>query len=246
MIAALGQTLVDVIRDLLPIGLMLAVFQGLIVRKPLQQAAQVMIGLGLLIAGLTLVLFGLENTVFPLGQQVAASLAKTTNGSGTTALLQLYLFLGTLGFAAALAEPTLTAVTHRAAQLSGGTINPWGLRLAVAIGIGLGACLGLLRMILGLPLFPLLALLFVILWWQARRTPKILVNLALDSGVVTISTVSAPLLVAVGIGVAAQIGRDGQVTDGFGLLAVTAAGPALTLMLYAQLAHGRSQHQSSL
>lgn len=238
--------LLEVIRDLLPIGLILAAFQGLVLRRPLRRAPQVALGVALLILGLALVLYGLENTVFPLGRQVAAGLAESLAGNSQIGLMRLFLFLATLGFAAALAEPVLTAVAHRAAQLSGGTINPWGLRLAVALGIGLGACLGLARMLLGLPLFPLLASLFAILWWQARLTPKTMVNLALDSGVVTISTLTAPLLVAVGIGVATQLGgmSGSSTTDGFGLLAVTAAGPALTVMLYAQLAHRRGSTTS--
>lgn len=243
MNASLLDILLGVIRDLMPIVLILGVFQGLILRRPLRRAGQVVIGLGLLIAGLTLVLYGLENTVFPLGRQVASSLASAATGTDKAALAYLFLFLATLGFAAALAEPVLTTVAHRAAQLSGGTINPWGLRLAVAIGIGLGACLGLLRMLLGLPLFPLLAVLTIILWWQARITPKSMINLALDSGPVTISTVTAPLLVAVGIGAAAQLGNtNGQTSDGFGLLAVTAIGPAITVMLYAQIAQWRNRH----
>lgn len=229
----------DVIRDLLPIGLILAVFQGLVLRRALRRAAQVVLGLGLLISGLVLVLYGLENTVFPLGRQVASGLAEAATDTDKAAVLRLFVFLATLGFAAALAEPVLTTVAHRAAQLSGGTMNPWGLRIAVAIGIGLGACLGLARTLLGLPLFPLLAALFVIIWWQARRTPKSMINLALDSGVVTISTVTAPLLVAVGLGVAARLETT---ADGFGLLAVTAAGPAISLMLYARLAAWRNRH----
>lgn len=235
-----GGVLLTVISDLLPIALVLAAFQGLVLRRPLRRPAQVAVGLGLLVFGLALVLYGLENTVFPLGREVAGTLAAAAVPATAMSMAQLYLFLGALGFAATLAEPVLTTVAHRASQLSGGAIQPWGLRLAVAVGIGFGACLGLLRMMLGLPLFPLLAVLFVILYLQARVTPRLVINLALDAGVVTISTVTAPLLVAVGIGVATQL-EGGSAVDGFGLLAVTAVGPALTVMAYAQLAVWRGR-----
>lgn len=242
MMAEAWGALLAVISDLLPIVLVLAAFQGLVLRRPLRRPAQVAAGLGLLVIGLALVLYGLENTVFPLGREVAGALAAAAAHATVMGMVQLYLFLGTLGFAAALAEPVLTTVAHRASQLSGGAIQPWGLRLAVAAGIGLGACIGLLRMMLGLPLFPLLAVLFVILYLQARVAPRLVINLALDTGVVTISTVTAPLLVAVGIGVAAQL-EGGSATDGFGLLAVTAVGPALTVMAYAQLAVWRGRRE---
>lgn len=241
MIAAALDSLLAVMGDLLPIALVLAVFQGLILRRPLRRPEQVITGLVLLVGGLALVLYGLENTVFPLGRMVAASLATGLAGGSGSSIAMLYLFIATLGFAAALAEPVLTTVAHRASQLSGGSIQPWGLRIAVAFGIGLGACLGLLRMMLGWPLFPLLACLFVVLFLQARLAPRIIINLALDTGVVTISTVTAPLLVAVGIGVAGQL-EGGSAGDGFGLLAVTAIGPAVSVMVYGQLASWRGRH----
>jgi hypothetical protein len=240
MIAQAVQVLLAVIADLLPIALVLAAFQGMVLRRPLRRPARVAVGLCMLVAGLALVLYALDAVVFPLGREVADTLAAAAIRAPTAGVAQLYLFLGVLGFAAALAEPVLTAVAHRAAQLSGGAIRPWGLRVAVASGIGLGACLGLLRMRLGVPLFPLLALLFFVLYLQARATPRLVINLALDSGVVTISTVTAPLLVAVGLGVANRL-EGGGVTDGFGLLAVTAVGPALTVMGYAQLAAWRAR-----
>lgn len=234
------KLLLSVIGDLLPIALVLAVFQGLVLRRRLRRPAQIVIGLLLLILGLALVLRGLEGTVFPLGREVAGALAARASADEAGALIMLYLFVAALGFAAALAEPVLTTVAHRAAQLSSGAIQPWGLRLAVAIGIGLGACLGLLRMLLGWPLFPLLAVLFIVLYLQTRFAPRMIVNLALDTGVVTISTVTAPLLVAVGIGMAMQL-EGGSAANGFGLLAVTAIGPAVTVMIYAQLAAWRGR-----
>lgn len=187
-----GKILLSVVGDLLPIVVVLAIFQGLVLRRPVRRPMQIAIGLILLIAGLALVLHGLENTVFPLGRVVAEGLAAGLGEATPGRVFWLYLFIGALGFAAALAEPVLTAVVHRATQLSSGAIRPWGLRLAVATGIGLGACLGLLRMMLDWPLFPVLLVLFVVLYLQAQVTPRMIVNLALDAGVVTISTVTAP------------------------------------------------------
>lgn len=235
-----AKMLLAVVLDLLPIAGILAAFQGLVLRRMPRHPQKIILGLGLLIAGLVMVLAGLEGLVFPLGQEVAGSLALATAGGSLGTWALLFGFLAVLGFAAALAEPVLTTVAHRAQQLSGGTINPWGLRVAVAVGIGLGACLGLLRMIMAWPLFYLLIVLFLLLYVQARFTPKILVNLALDSGVATISTVTAPLLVAVGIGVASQL-AGASAMDGFGLLIVTAIGPAISLMAYAQLAAWRAK-----
>ncbi|OQC09921.1 MAG: hypothetical protein BWX79_01371 [Alphaproteobacteria bacterium ADurb.Bin100] len=187
MIAHAARVLLAVLRDLLPIAVVLAVFQGALLRRPLRRPARVLIGLCMLVPGLALVLYGLETLVFPLGSEVAGTLTAAAGETPGAGVAWLYLFLGVLGFAAALAEPVLTAVAHRAAQLSAGTIRPWGLRVAVASGIGLGACLGLLRMRLGVPLFPLLAALFVVLYLQARATPRLVINLALDAGVVTIA-----------------------------------------------------------
>ena len=147
-----------------------------------------------------------------------------------------YIFAFCIGFSATIAEPALIAVAMKAHQVSGGAIHVWGLRLAVAVGSGTGVALGTLRIVLGLPLPYFILAGYVVVMIQTNFAPRRIIPLAFDSGGVTTSTVTVPLVAALGLGLAEQIpGRD-PVIDGFGLIAFAVLFPMITVMGYTQLA----------
>ena len=250
---AVSDALLSTVRDVIPIMVIILGFQSLVLRRGLPQWPRLLIGFACVILGLSLFLVGLEVALFPLGTTMAQQLAdpafvlpeRLESGEGIDGSVRVvpwyryywtYLFAWTIGFSATIAEPALLAVAIKAHEVSGGTIQVWGLRVAVAIGCGLGVMLGALRIVLGWPL-PMVILggyLFVIV--QTLVAPKMIVPLAYDSGGVTTSTITVPIIAALGLGLATQIpGRD-PLVDGFGMIALAVLFPMTTVMGYAQLA----------
>lgn len=247
LLEALASSLAATVRDVLPIALVIVVAQVFVLRRSVPDVGRVVLGFVYVVAGLAVFLVGLELGLFPLGQKMARQLA-------SPAFLQLapaaaghaapwhaygwtYLFAFSIGFSATIAEPALIAVALKANQVSGGTINVWGLRVAVAIGAGIGVALGTLRIVTGvsLPHFMLAGYCFVVI--QTWLAPRQIVPLAFDSGGVTTSTVTVPLVTALGLGLAEQIPSRDPLVDGFGLIALAVLFPMITVMGYAQLAH---------
>ena len=140
-----------------------------------------------------------------------------------------------IGFAAAIAEPALLAVAMKAHDVSGGAISVWGLRIAVALGAGIGVSLGTYRIITGLPLQYFIMVGYVVVVLQTIWAPKLIIPLAYDSGGVTTSTVTVPLIAALGLGLAETIPGRSPLLDGFGLVAITALFPIISVLTYAQL-----------
>jgi hypothetical protein len=152
----------------------------------------------------------------------------------------VYLFAAIIGFSATLAEPSLIAVAYKANQASRGTIRPWGLRLVVALGVAAGISLGTFRIVTGTSLVLYIAIGYLVVLVQTIFAPKPIIPLAYDSGGVTTSSVTVPLVTALGLGLSASIpGRD-PVLDGFGLIAFASLFPMITVMGYAQLAGWRA------
>ncbi len=236
--ATLQATLIDVV----PIALVIAVFQLLVLRRPVPRLGQVVAGFGMVVLGLALFLLGLEKALFPLGQSMALQLTEVAaHGWGDYYLT--YLFAFAMGTATAIAEPALIAVAQKAEEVSGGAIQAVGLRWAVALGVGTGVAVGTFRIVAGLPLpyFILAGYLIVVL--QTFWTPKKIVPLAYDSGGVATSTVTVPLVAALGMGLASRVpGRD-PLVDGFGLIAFAALFPVMTVMGYAQMAEWWNKRQ---
>jgi len=145
-------------------------------------------------------------------------------------------FAAGVGFATTLAEPALLAVALKAQHISGGTINAWGLRLAVSIGVAFGAALGTFRIISGIELYYLLFAGYAVVIVQTLFTPKLIVALAYDSGPVTTSTVTVPLLTALGLGLASTVPGRNPLLDGFGMIAFAGLFPVIAVLGYAQLA----------
>ena len=233
------------ITDVLPIAAVIICFQLFVLRQSIPNLKSVLTGFAYVLAGLTLFLVGLEEALFPLGNLMAqqltdpAFLRSTVEDAG--AVLQwddykwVYLFAACIGFSTTIAEPSLIAVAIKANQVSAGAISVWGLRIAVAIGAATGITLGSFRIITGTPLHYYIITGYIIVVIQTAFAPRSIIALAYDSGGVTTSTVTVPLVAALGLGLASTIPGRSPLLDGFGLIAFTALFPILSVMAYAQL-----------
>lgn len=229
------SSLLATLRDVAPICLLIAGFQLFVLRRRVARLPRVLWGFAFVIVGLALFLLGLEMALFPLGEAMAVQLTAAPAQSWTDYSLT-YLFAFSMGAATAIAEPALIAVAHKAETVSGGAIQAQGLRWAVALGVGCGVAVGALRIVLGIPLAYFISAAYLIVILQTFFTPKQIVPLAYDSGGVATSTVTVPLITALGLGLANRVpGRD-PLIDGFGLVAFAALFPIMTVMAYAQLA----------
>jgi len=234
---AMGKSLLGACRDLAPIILVIAVFQVLVLRQPFPELLSVLIGLGLVIVGLALFVVGLDIGLFPLGETLAEEFAR--KGS----LFWLLLFSFALGAGTTVAEPALIAVTKEGAlaaseagliSTSPQTIEHYalGVRLTVALAVGVAIVVGVLRILRGWPLPFLIVGGYVLVMLMTLFAPEEIVGLAYDSGGVTTSTVTVPLVTALGVGLARAIrGRD-PVTDGFGLIALASLTPMIFVMIF--------------
>jgi hypothetical protein len=148
----------------------------------------------------------------------------------------IYIFSASIGFATTLAEPALLAVALKAEQISGGTIGAWGLRISVAIGVGIGIALGTFRIISGLPLYLFLIAGYAIVLIQTKFAPKLIIGLAYDTGAVTTSMVTVPMITALGLGLATAVPGRNPALDGFGLIAFACLFPIIAVLGYAQIA----------
>ena len=240
-----GYTLLGMLRDVLPIAAILFGFQVLVLRRPIKDPARVAMGMVLVLLGLTLFLEGLEIALFPLGRLMADQLTApgfiygaagvASDGVQWLDYLWVYAFAGAIGFATTVAEPALLAVAIKANQVSGGTITVRGLRYAVAIGVAVGVALGAFRIVTGTPLHWYIIAGYIVVIVQTAVAPKLMIPLAYDSGGVTTSTVTVPLVAALGLGLAETIPGRSPMLDGFGLIAFASLFPIMAVMGYAQL-----------
>ena len=221
-----ASTLAATILDVAPIISILVVFQVLFLRHKLPNLRRIAIGFLYVVGGLALFLVGLEEALFPLGRTMAVQLtaAEFTGAAADVAThwqdyLWVYAFAAAIGFATTIAEPALIAVSLKAHDISGGAINVVGLRVAVAFGVAVGVALGAFRIVTGtsLPLYIIAGYVIVIL--QTFWSSKTIVPLAYDTGGVTTSTVTVPVVAALGLGLASTIPDRSPLIDGFGLIA---------------------------
>lgn len=244
---SLAQTLVDV----LPIALILFVFQAFVIRRRVANLRRVLIGFVYVLVGLTLFLQGLDQALFPLGRLMAEQLTDPAFIYGSLDQVAdivrwqdyywVYLFAFSLGFATTVAEPALIAVALKANQVSGGAIGVWGLRLAVALGVATGIALGTFRIVTGLPLHYFIIAGYIVVVIQTFLAPRMIIPLAYDSGGVSTSTVTVPLVAALGLGLAQAVPGRNPLMDGFGLIAFACLFPMVTVMAYAQLSEFRAR-----
>ena len=239
------RTILSTAGDVLPIVIFIFGFQAWVIRRPLPHFRRLLAGLAFVIVGLGLFLIGLDLALFPLGESMARQLTAPEQllgvgdvaGSGHhwTAYAWVYVFAVAIGFSTAIAEPALLAVAMKAHSVSGGAISVRGLRVAVALGAAVGVGLGCYRIIAGLPLPTFIIFGYVVVILQTAWAPKLIVPLAYDSGGVTTSTVTVPMITALGLGLAAALpGRD-PLLDGFGLVASACLFPIVSVLAYAQL-----------
>lgn len=242
---SLWYSLQSTIFDVAPILIILLVFQVLVLRKQPPHLRRVMLGFLYVLLGLALFLVGLEKALFPLGEIMAKQLTanamqRFVDGDGTTApawghFVWVYVFAAAIGFSTTVAEPALIAVTLKAGEVSGGTLDPRRLRVAVAIGVAIGVALGTFRIVTGTPLPYYIIAGYVIVIAQTAFAPRAIIPLAYDSGGVTTSTVTVPLVTALGLGLASTIPGRSPLIDGFGLIAFASLFPMMSVMAYAQI-----------
>ncbi len=248
-ISGLAEALFGTLLDVLPIVTIMLIFQLLVLRQPIPNLKRVAVGFVYVVLGLALFLVGLERALFPLGRTMAQQLTDPEFlRDGPDDVLDwadyywVYLFAAAIGFATTIAEPSLIAVARKAREVSGGTVGEWGLRIAVAVGVALSVAVGAFRIVSGTPLYLYMMAGYVIVVVQTMFAPPMIVPLAYDSGGVTTSTVTVPLVTALGLGLAATVPGRSPLLDGFGLIALASLFPMMTLMAYAQIGTWRERH----
>ena len=235
------QRTVETLRDLAPIIVVIAFFQIVVLRQPFPNLESVAVGLLCVIAGLTLFIQGLESGLFPLGEALAQGFAR--KGS-LTALLA---FAFCLGFGTTVAEPALIAIAAEAAEVAAeaGAINDsdqaratyaFELRMVVAVAVGAAIVLGVLRILKGWPIHRLIIGGYVLVTAMTLFAPEEIIGIAYDSGGVATSTITVPLVTALGVGLATSIRGRNPMIDGFGLIAFASLTPIICVLAYGMVA----------
>lgn len=255
LLLSIGMTLLATLRDVLPIAAIIFGFQLLVLRRPVPKLKRVLVGFVYVLIGLALFLVGLEQALFPLGKLMAQQLTdpafiyggveKVAAAIHWTDYKWVYLFAAAIGFATTIAEPSLIAVAIKANSVSGGSIGVWGLRIAVAIGVAVGIALGTFRIVTGTPLHYYIIAGYVVVIVQTVFAPRLIIALAYDSGGVTTSTVTVPLVAALGLGLASTVPGRSALIDGFGLIAFASLFPMITVMGYAQISAWRARRMEN-
>nr|WP_282450828.1 DUF1538 domain-containing protein [Marinobacter bryozoorum] len=220
------------LKNLLPIVVVVAFFQALVLQQVPDNLASMTVGLLIVAAGVALFLQGLDLSIFPVGKSLSNQFAR----KGSVPLLLGFGFA--LGFSAVVAEPALIAVAMQAQEISGGQIDAFTLRMLVAVSVGVVTALGVFRTIFGFPLHWFMItgyIMVVIVTWFA---PAEIVGLAYDSGGVTTNVVTVPLIAALGIGLATSIRGRNPLIDGFGLVALAVMVPMITVQVYGIFVYG--------
>ncbi|WP_114786577.1 DUF1538 domain-containing protein [Vibrio tetraodonis] len=236
-VAALLKAFLGSLRDLLPIVAVIAFFQLIVLQEPLPNMLSILFGLVLVVMGLTFFIFGLEMGLFPIGESMAQAFAR----KGSVAWLMLFAFC--LGFGTTVAEPALTAVSAEAAQVAaeGGMIAANeasmdsyanGLRYTVALSVGVAIMLGVLRILRGWSIQCMIIGGYIGVVVLTMFAPESIIGVAYDSGGVTTSTITVPLVTALGVGLASAIKGRNPMLDGFGLIAFASLLPMMFVMVY--------------
>jgi hypothetical protein len=234
---ALSKDALSSLRDLAPIVVVIAIFQIFVIQEPVHGFLSLIFGALLVVAGLAFFIFGLRIALFPIGEEIAHSLAR--KGSA----FWLFTFAFVLGFGTTIAEPALLAVAEEAAKVAvgAGSIEntesaianyALGLRLVVALSVGAALLLGVLRILKNWPLPLMIIGGYILVVVITTIAPQEIVGIAYDSGGVTTSTVTVPLVTALGVGLASSLKGRNPMTDGFGLIAFASLTPILFVLVY--------------
>ena len=227
-------------RDLLPIVLVIAFFQIIVLQQTPENLIQIFIGLIFVVLGLTFFIFGLEQGLFPIGESMAHAFA--SKGS----VFWLLTFAFALGFGTTIAEPALIAVAEEASEvaaeaglivISEQAMNSYadGLRLTVALSVGFAIALGVLRILLNWSIQYIIMIGYVLVILLTAFAPDEIIGIAYDSGGVTTSTITVPLVTALGIGLASSISGRNPMLDGFGLIAFASLFPIIFVLAYGMI-----------
>ena len=254
-----ANVLLGTVKDVLPIIGVILFFQLVVIRKKLDNVGRLVYGFFLVITGLSIFLIGLEEGLFPLGESMSKQLTDPNFlAKGDLALLEkieesgaaypllyfwTYMFGFFIGFATTIAEPALIAVALKAQEVSTGAISSWGLRFAVALGVAIGIAFGCHRITSGAPLHWYIIGGYLIVVCQTFFAPKMIIPLAYDSGGVTTSTVTVPLVAALGIGLASNVPGRSAIMDAFGLIAFASLFPIITVLGYGTIAQWTSNRK---
>jgi len=234
------RNLLNSLFDLLPILVVVLVFQLFVIQQPIDNVEDIIVGTLLIVLGLTLFIQGLEQGLFPIGETMAHSFAR--KGS----VFWLLVFAFSLGFGTTVAEPALIAVADEAAEIAalGNMIEDtnnarekyaFGLRISVALSVGFAIVIGVLRIIRGWPLHYLIITGYCGIMLMTIFAPDEIIGIAYDSGGVTTSTITVPLVTALGVGLASSIKGRNPMVDGFGLIAFASLTPMMFVMAYGML-----------
>lgn len=237
LLKEISRRILDAGRDLAPIVIVIAFFQFVVLQQPFPNLGETLVGLLCVVLGLALFIHGLESGLFPLGEAVAQAFAKKSS------LIALLSFAFCLGFGTTIAEPALIAIAAEAAEivaLAGLIENEapvrnayaLNLRVVVAFSVGLAVVVGVLRILKGWPLHILIITGYLIVTALTFFAPPEIIGIAYDSGGVTTSTITVPLLTALGVGLATSIKGRNPMLDGFGLIAIACLAPIPFILIY--------------
>ena len=235
---SLLRTGISTTFDVAPIIAVLVLFQVAVLQRKIPNLRRIVAGFIYVLLGLTLFLVGLQEALFPIGETMARQLTAAAAVDPAAVVswddyLLVYAFAAAIGFATTVAEPSLIAVALKAEEVSGGAVGAQGLRIAVAVGVGVA--LGCLRIVTGTPLPWYIIAAYAVVVMQTFRSSRTFIPLAYDSGGVTTSTVTVPVLAALGLGIAAAVPGRNPLIDGFGLIAFASVFPIMSVLGYAMI-----------
>ncbi|RLV58642.1 DUF1538 domain-containing protein [Parashewanella curva] len=230
-------SLIGSVRDLIPIILVVTFFEVFVLKQTPDDMMTILVGLGFIVFGLTFFIFGLELGLFPIGESLAQALAK----KGSTFWLVIFSFA--LGFGTTIAEPALTAVASEAADVAAKASAianteaakasyALGLRITVAVSVGIAILVGVIRILKGWPIHYLIIGGYILVMLLTSVAPESIIGIAYDSGGVTTSTITVPLVTALGVGLASVIKGRNPMLDGFGLIAFASLTPMIFVLCY--------------
>ncbi|MFV1976246.1 MAG: DUF1538 domain-containing protein [Candidatus Scalindua sp.] len=250
------KALLGTLKDVSPIIGVILFFQLVVIRKKIDNPGRLIYGFCLVIIGLSIFMIGLEDGLFPLGEAMSRQLTnfhflakgnatlleeiETTGSVYPLLYFWTYIFGFCIGFATTIAEPALIAVALKAEEVSTGAISSWGLRIAVALGVAIGISIGCHRIITGTPLHWYIIAGYLVVICQTYFAPKLIIPLAYDSGGVTTSTVTVPLVAALGIGLASNVPGRSVIVDAFGLIAFASLFPIISVLGYGIISEWRA------
>ena len=238
----MARPLISSLRDLLPVIVVVVFFQLVVLQQPIPNLLQLMSGILLVVLGLTFFINGLEMGLFPVGESLAHALAR----KGSLFWLLIFAFL--LGFGTTVAEPALIAVAEEASEVAaqaGAIANNLaaqeayaeGLRLTVAFAVGIAILIGVIRIVKGWPMHWMIMAGYVMVVIITSFAPSEIIGIAYDSGGVTTSTITVPLVTALGVGLASSIRGRNPMIDGFGLIAFASLTPIIFVMIFGMVVH---------